>query len=103
LFKYRTLNSFIRDTQYHAVKEYGFQKKMEMVKEYELNPLEESSKGALMISNSKTEIYENGFQYDMKSSYPYSMIHKLFKFPITCGKQKTIDPKYLKQTLKIKI
>jgi len=102
LFRYRTLNSFIRDTHYHAVKEYGFQKKMEMVKEYELNPLEESSKGALMQLKSKTEIYENGFQYDMKSSYPYSMIHKLFKFPITCGKQKTIDPKYFETNIKNK-
>ena len=75
---------------------------MEKVKPYELEPLEQSSHGAFMFLKSKTDIYKNGYQYDMKSSYPYSMIHKLFKFPINCGKQKTIDPKYFDTNLKKK-
>jgi len=102
LFRYRTINDFIRDTFYHSIKELGFQTKMKKIEKYELEPLEKTSKGAFMIIKSKKDIYENGYQYDMKSSYPYSLIHKLFRFPFVCAKQKTMDPKYFETNIKNK-
>ena len=102
LFRYRNLNSFIRDTFYHSIKELGIQSKMERVELYEFEPLEQSSKGAILTIKSKTETYKHGIQYDMKSSYPYTLMHKLFKFPITAGQFRTQDPKYFDNNIKNK-
>ena len=99
LFKFKNINSFIRMTFYESIKNCLHQSEMEKVKEYELEPLEESSKGALMILKSRTEQYENGYQYDMKSSYPYTMIHKKFRFPIKKGTFRTVKQEWLDKDL----
>ena len=98
LYRYKNINNFIRDTFYKSIQDLGIQNKLEGVREYELQPLNDASKGALMKATKGK--YSIGYQYDMKSSYPYSMTRHEFKLPITCGTYRTLKQEYFETNIK---